>query len=85
MRFTKIFAATAIAALMSANAMAQATAPTAPATTTTTKPAAKSMGNVKPVQTDVSKACSTQADAKALHGKERKTFRSAFKKNGGKA
>ena len=33
----------------------------------------------------VSKACSTQADAKGLHGKDRKKFRSDCKKNGGKA
>ena len=33
----------------------------------------------------VSKACSDQANAKGLHGKERKKFRSACKKNGGKA
>jgi hypothetical protein len=33
----------------------------------------------------VSKACSDQATAKGLHGKERKIFRSACKRNGGKA
>jgi hypothetical protein len=33
----------------------------------------------------VSKACSVQATAKGLHGKARKTFRSACKRNGGKA
>jgi hypothetical protein len=33
----------------------------------------------------VSKACSDQANAKGLHGKERKKFRSECKKNGGKA
>jgi hypothetical protein len=33
----------------------------------------------------VSKACSDQATAKGLHGKARKTFRSACKRNGGKA
>jgi hypothetical protein len=31
----------------------------------------------------ISKACSDQADAKNLHGKERKKFRAACKKNGG--
>jgi psiF repeat-containing protein len=31
----------------------------------------------------VSKACSDQANAKGLHGKERKKFRSACKKRGG--
>jgi hypothetical protein len=33
----------------------------------------------------ISKACSQQADAKGLHGKDRKKFRSECKKNGGKA
>ena len=32
----------------------------------------------------ISKACSQQADAKGLHGKDRKKFRSACKKRGGK-
>jgi hypothetical protein len=33
----------------------------------------------------VSKSCTDQADAKGLHGKERKKFRSTCKKTGGKA
>jgi len=33
----------------------------------------------------VSKSCTDQADAKGLHGKERKKFRSACKKTAGKA
>jgi hypothetical protein len=32
----------------------------------------------------ISKACSDQANAKGLHGEERKKFRSECKKNGGK-
>jgi len=32
----------------------------------------------------ISKACTDQANAKGLHGKERKKFRSACKHNGGK-
>jgi hypothetical protein len=32
----------------------------------------------------ISKACSDQADAKGLHGKERKKFRSECKAHGGK-
>jgi hypothetical protein len=32
----------------------------------------------------ISKACSDQANAKGLHGKERKKFRAACKKRGGK-
>jgi len=41
-----------------------------------------------PAPTDkaaISKSCSDQANAKNLHGKERKKFRAACKKNGGKA
>ena len=41
----------------------------------------------KPTDADkkaISKACSDQATAKGLHGKERKTFRSECKRNGGK-
>ena len=33
----------------------------------------------------ISKSCSDQADAKGLHGKARKKFRSACKHSGGKA
>ena len=90
-----MFSTAAVVALISVNAMAQTAAPaatTVPAATatttapaTTTKPATATMGKAKPVQTEVSKACSAQADAKGLHGKERSKFRSACKKNGGKA
>ena len=58
-------------------AFAQAPAPATPPTGTQ----AKSDADKKAI----SKACSDQANAKGLHGKERKTFRSACKKNGGKA
>jgi hypothetical protein len=51
--------------------------------TPTTTPAA---GQSAPAdKKEVSKACSDQATAKGLHGKARKTFRSACKRNGGKA
>jgi len=33
----------------------------------------------------ISKSCSDQANAKGLHGKERKHFRSECKRHGGKA
>jgi hypothetical protein len=60
----------------------------APATTTTKPPApAAKAATDKPADADkkaISKACSDQATAKGLHGKERKTFRSECKKNGGK-
>ncbi|MDL2399130.1 PsiF family protein [Rhizobium mayense] len=46
---------------------------------TTAKPKATTTA-----QTDISKACSAQADAKGLHGKERSKFRAQCKKSGGK-
>ncbi len=53
---------------------APVTAPaTAPAATTTAKPG-KPASLAKP-RTDISLACSKQADEKKLHGKERKKFR----------
>ncbi|MGV1793803.1 hypothetical protein GR212_07345 [Rhizobium lusitanum] len=92
MRIATMFTTAAFAALFSVSAMAQTATPSttttttpsattaAPAATTTAKPKA-----MKPAQTAVSKACSTQADAKGLHGKARAKFRSDCKKNGGKA
>ncbi len=44
-------------------------------------PAAKASGADKKA---ISKACSDQADAKGLHGKERKKFRSECRRKGGK-
>jgi hypothetical protein len=58
-------------------AFAQTTAP-APAPAA---PAAASSGDKKAI----SKSCTDQANAKGLHGKARKKFRSDCKKNGGKA
>ena len=53
----------------------------------TTAPTAKSAVAAKPTGADkaaISKACSEQADAKGLHGKERKKFRAKCKRSGGK-
>jgi hypothetical protein len=50
-------------------------------------PAAKPAVAAKPTGADkavISKACSEQADAKGLHGKERKKFRAKCKRSGGK-
>ena len=58
-------------------------APTAKPTTAQPAPAAKPITDAN--KKAVSKACSDRATAKGLHGKERKTFRSACKRNGGKA
>ncbi len=66
-------------------ALAQAPADTKPATGS--KPVAAPSAPVAGDKADkkaVSKACSDQATAKGLHGKERKTFRAECKKNGGK-
>lgn len=93
MRIVTTFTTAAFVALFSVSAMAQTA--TTPATTTTTAPSATTTAPaattamkpkaMKPAQTAVSKACSTQADAKGLHGKARSKFRSDCKKNGGKA
>jgi len=69
-------------------ALAQAPADTKPATDT--KPSVSKPAAATPAAGDkadkkaISKACSDQATAKGLHGKERKTFRAECKKNGGK-
>jgi hypothetical protein len=47
-------------------------------------PATPPTGNDKADRKAISKACSEQATAQGLHGKERKAFRSACRKNGGK-
>jgi hypothetical protein len=72
-----------------ATALAQAPADTKPATDSkpaASKPAAATpaAGGDKADKKAISKACSDQATAKGLHGKERKTFRAECKKNGGK-
>lgn len=92
MRIATLFTTAAFAALFSVSAMAQTATPSTTTTTTpsatTAAPSATTMAKpkaMKPAQTAVSKACSTQADAKGLHGKARAKFRSDCKKNGGKA
>ena len=63
-------------------AVAQNSPPASAPSTSATTPAAA------PAATDkkaISKACSDQANAKGLHGKARKKFRSECKHNGGKA
>jgi psiF repeat len=52
-------------------------------TAATPAPAAKSTA-MSPEKSAISKSCSQQADAKGLHGKARKHFRSECKHNGGK-
>jgi hypothetical protein len=70
MRFSRSLMLSAFVVLIGAGAAFAQPAPTA-----------------KPSDADkkaISKACSDQATAKGLHGKERKAFRSECKKNGGK-
>jgi psiF repeat len=66
--------------------LAQAPADTKPATDSKPAPApgAGAAGADKSDRKAISKACSDQATAKGLHGKERKTFRAECKKSGGK-
>jgi hypothetical protein len=74
MKIFSTIAMSALAAVIAATfafAQAPAPAPAAPKATTVEKQA-------------VSKACSQQADAKGLHGKARKKFRSACRRTGGK-
>jgi hypothetical protein len=64
------------------SAFAQTTAPaSAPAVRSAAPPASGAATDKQAI----SKACSDQANAKGLKGKERKKFRSECKKNGGKA
>jgi hypothetical protein len=81
MNFSKTLMMTAFVALIGSSATIAQPAPTA-------KPAAPSSAAKSTTDSNkkaISKACSDQATAKGLHGKERRTFRSACKRNGGKA
>jgi phosphate-selective porin len=87
MKFCSRTAIAAVASLMLIGAAsAQSPAPT-PAPTTQTTPAEKMAPTAKTAKprTEVSLECSKQADAKKLHGEERRKFRSACKKTGGKS
>ena len=72
-----VLAATALAFLAGAPAFAQTAAPAAqaPAAAAPAKPAKAAPKAEKP-RSAASRECSKQADAKSLHGKERKKFRS---------
>jgi hypothetical protein len=77
-----VFAAVAILAFSATSVSAQsATTPpkTPPAAAAPAAPAAKTPA--KASQSPVSMECSKEADAKALHGKARREFRSECKKN----
>jgi len=86
-RLSSFALATAAAAfLLAAPATAQTAAP-APAAKSApmAKPAPATAPKAKAERTAASLECSKQADAKGLHGKERKKFRADCKKSGGKA
>ncbi len=85
----KIFpraAATAVAFsfLLAGSAFAQSAATPAPADPAAKTAPAKTT-KAKPERTAASLECSKQADAKGLHGKERKKFRSECKTDATKA
>ena len=87
MKFCSRATVAAFASLMLIGAAsAQTPAPT-PAPATQTTPAEKMAPGAKAAKprTEVSLECSKQADAKKLHGEERRKFRSACKKTGGKS
>lgn len=75
-------AATAFASiLLMSSAFAQTTAPATPAPTATPAPKmAPAEKKAEKPRTAASLECSKEADAKGLHGKERKKFRSECKK-----
>jgi len=83
MRFLKTLMMTAFAVLIGSSATIAQTAPTAKPVAAQRSSAAKSTSDTD--KKVISKACSDQATAKGLHGKERKAFRSACKRRGGKA
>ena len=84
MKLSSRAAAIALASLLlTGSAFAQTTAPATPAPATKAAPAAKAAPAEKKAEkprTPGSLECSKEADAKGLHGKERKKFRSECKK-----
>jgi phosphate-selective porin len=84
MTFSSRAAAIAVASLLlTSSAFAQAITPTTPAAKTAPAPkAAPSEKKAEKPRTAASLQCSKDADAKSLHGKERKKFMSECKKAG---
>jgi hypothetical protein len=84
MTFSSRAAATAVASLLlMSSAFAQTTTPAAPAPAAKTAPAPKAAPAEKKAEkprTAASLQCSKDADAKGVHGKERKKFMSECKK-----
>ena len=85
MKLLPIFGTAAAIAVIGAAGFAQSPVTTTPGAAAA-KPAATTPA-AKPTRAEkaaISKACSEQADAKKLHGKERKKFREECKRSGGK-
>jgi phosphate-selective porin len=83
MKISSRAATTAFATLLlMGSALAQGTTPAtpAPAAKTTAAPAAPAEKKAEKPRTSASLECSKEADAKGLHGKERKKFRSECRK-----
>jgi hypothetical protein len=83
MRFSKTLMMTAFVVAVGSSGTIAQPAPTAKPVAAQPSASAKSSSDTN--KKAISKACSDQATAKGLHGKERKTFRSACKRHGGKA
>jgi len=82
MTLTSRLAAVALASLLfTGTALAQATAPAAKSDTKTSTAATTENKAPSKKHSAESLECSKQADAKALHGKERKKFRSECIRN----
>jgi hypothetical protein len=78
-KISSLATATAVSLLLMGSAFAQTTAPAKSETTKTESKAPAEKKAEKP-RTTASLECSKEADAKGLHGKERKKFRSECKK-----
>ncbi|MEH2481749.1 phosphate-selective porin [Nitrobacteraceae bacterium AZCC 2146] len=91
MNFSSRTAVAAIASLLligTASAQTPAATPTTKSTPAKTAPAETKAAPEKKAEkprTEASLECSKQADAKGLHGQERRKFRSECKKTGAKA
>ena len=83
MRFSRTLMMTAFVVLIGSSGTIAQPAPAAKPIAAQSSSVAKSTGDTN--KKAISKACSDQATAKGLHGKERKAFRSARKRRGGKA
>jgi hypothetical protein len=77
-KISSLATATAVASLLLMGAASAQT--TAPAKTTKTETKAPAEKKAEKPRTAASLECSKEADAKGLHGKERKKFRSECKK-----